>query len=99
MEEIWKDIKNYEGIYQVSNLGKVRGVKRLSYIGRNLKGKALKLFVTIHGYVQIGLTKNNKQIKHSVHRLVAKHFIKIPLNKPFINHKDGDKKNNCVSNL
>ncbi|HBI91157.1 MAG TPA: hypothetical protein DDY58_01255 [Terrisporobacter glycolicus] len=91
MEEIWKDIKGYEGIYQISNLGRVRS---LNY-RRTGKAKTLKGFITTKGYIQIKL--QNKHIL--MHRLVAEAFISNFKNYPYINHIDGNKTNNLVNNL
>lgn len=92
MKEIWKNIKGYEGIYQISNLGNVRNL--LSYERKNLKGE-----ITEKGYIRVSLHKNGFRKVFRVHRLVAQAFIPNPLNKPQINHKDGNKLNNCVDNL
>lgn len=61
--EEWKDIKGYEGIYQVSDLGRVRSLDRLSANRRKLKGKILKLFKKPDGYLQVGLCKDGKEKK------------------------------------
>lgn len=88
--EIWKDVAGYEGLYQISNLGRVKGLKRNKIL-------ALK---DNQGYLKIGLRKpKDKQRFFSVHRLVAIAFIPNPNNYPQINHKDECKTNNCVSNL
>lgn len=88
MEEIWKDIPGYEGLYQASNLGRI---KSLLFN----KEKILKAWVQNTGYLTVSL--NNK--KFSLHRLIAKTFIENPNNYPIINHKDGNKLNNKVENL
>lgn len=85
--EIWKDVKNYEGIYQISNFGQVRNNKKI------LK-PALK-----RGYLQIGLRKNGIRKFFQVHRLVADAFISNPNKLPQVNHKDENKLNNEVNNL
>ena len=97
MEEIWKDIKEYEGLYQVSNLGRVKSFPRNGTQVNAIKILTLKLHHT--GYYRVTLSKNNKRIDKLVHRLVAETFIPNPNRKPQVNHKDGDKLNNRVDNL
>ena len=89
MNEVWKDIVEYEGIYQVSNLGKVK----------NKNNKLLKLKKDKNGYLIAYLYKNSIMKCKKVHRLVAKAFIPNLENKPQVNHKDGNKQNNNVNNL
>lgn len=104
MQEIWKDIKHYEGLYQVSNLGNVKtldkyvnsGIKNNNKVKR--KGKLLKQY-NKRGYLQVTLTHNNKRKYVGVHRLVAQAFIPNPNNLPQVNHKDEDPLNNHVENL
>jgi len=109
MCEIWKDIFNYEGLYQVSNYGRVKSLARtiIEKCGKNnrsVKGRILKLWdmktrKTGKPYKSVSLSKNGKAAKFTVHRLVAEAFIENKENKPFINHKDGVKHNNKTSNL
>ena len=97
MEE-WRDIQGYEGIYQISNLGRVKSIGgRCGTVNRKEKIRA-KSF-THDGYEKIRLQHNGKDETKRVHRLVADAFIPNPENKDTINHKDGDKTNNTVSNL
>lgn len=102
-KEIWKDIKNYEGRYQISNMGRVkslfRKVKTVSGYYITVQEKILKQTVDNTGYYVVSLWKNNKHLRAHIHRLVAETFIFNHNNKPFINHIDGDKLNNNVSNL
>ena len=86
MQEVWKDIKGYEGLYQISNTGKVKGLKR---------NKVLKLILQRSGYYYVDLQRKRRL----VHRLVAEAFIDNPDNLPEVNHKDEDKVNNDASNL
>lgn len=87
--EIWKPAVGYEDNYEVSNLGRIR----------NRKGYVMKPALRKDGYHWIYLASKTAPNNASVHRLVAKAFIPNPDNKPQVNHKDGNKTNNCVSNL
>lgn len=102
MEE-WKNIKGFEGVYQVSNLGRVkslpRHVKRENDKGYFLKEKILKQNFHTGGYLKVTFSKNGKITNKFVHRLVGEAFIPNPNNLPQINHKDEDKSNNGISNL
>lgn len=92
--EIWKDVKGYEGLYQVSNLGRV---KSLDYDGS--KKERIMSPYNVHGYSRVRLFNDKKRVSTSVHRLVAGAFISNPENKPFVNHIDGNKSNNKIENL
>ena len=96
VSEVWKDIPEYEGLYQVSNLGRVKSFGRK---GNHYKDKLIKLNKYKNGYIYVHLAKNgiNKNVK--VHRIVANTFILNPNNFSQINHKDENKENNCVDNL
>lgn len=93
INEIWKDIPGYEGLYEISNFGNIKSFH--NYRGRNniLKPKLKS------GYYQIGLRKNNIRKWYTLHRLVAEAFIPNPNNLPQVNHKDENKLNNNVENL
>ena len=99
IKEEWKDIKNYEGLYQVSNLGRVKSLERKKKSPLKnqkyaiLKEKILKQSKDAEGYPIVGLTKNGKRKTNLVHRLVAETFL------PIINHIDGNKENNNIANL
>ena len=102
MQEIWKDIKGYEGLYQISNLGNVRSLDR--YVEDNIKtqfikGKRLKPFGNGNGYLVISLLKNGKRKNKYIHRLVAEYFIDGYDEDKVINHKDFNRENNDISNL
>lgn len=90
MKEVWKDIEGYEGLYQISNLGRVKRVTT----GRILKGGKDK-----DGYLMVKLYKNNIRSNKKIHRLVAEAFIPNPENKPQVNHADENKTNNSLDNL
>ena len=95
MIEIWKDVAGYEGLYQVSNLGRVKRLK-----GKYMKSdKLLKQVKLDSGYVAVCLCKHNKTKNFRVHRLVAEAFIPNPEEKPQVNHIDENKTNNVASNL
>lgn len=102
-KEIWKDIKGYEGIYQVSNLGRVKRLESLVVnsigISRKIKEKILKPAKNHTGYLRVSLSYMNKKSNFSVHRLVAQAFIPNPNGFKLVNHKDEDKTNNIVDNL
>lgn len=95
MEEIWKDIEGYEGLYQVSNFGNVKSLNWKN------TGKARNLWLKPHnkGYSQVELIKNGKRHCCVVHRLVAIAFIPNPNGFPVVNHKDEIKTNNFADNL
>lgn len=101
--EIWKKIENYEGYYEISNYGRVRSLDRLIFFKNNqgsrfYKGKILKQKYH-NGYAYVNLNKNKNMEVIAVHILVAKHFLSNPKKLPCVNHKDGVKSNNHVTNL
>lgn len=107
MEEIWKDIEECEG-YQVSNLGRIRSVDRVLYVGnrwggvnaRRYKGKLITTFAYPNGYKAFVYRKRHNTIKnYLIHRLVAQAFIPNPYNLPQINHKNEQRDDNRVDNL
>lgn len=106
--EAWKDIEGYEGLYQVSNRGRVRSLDRVEYINNKVggitrrvrKGKILKpCFDGKKNYVHVNLSVDNESHTVNIHRLVALAFLPNPCNYREINHKDEDKTNNNVDNL
>ena len=87
--ENWKAVNGYEGLYEVSDKGRVKGLKR---------NRILKNIVDSLGYVRVSLCKENKPKPQKIHRLVAEHFLK-PSEYKVVNHIDGNKENNSVENL
>ena len=94
-EEIWKDIEGYEGLYQVSNLGRVKSCVHFTH----KKDTILKENIKNGGYVYVNLYKNRRGTKFYVHRLVAKAFLTQYKDKNYVNHIDCNKQNNKVDNL
>jgi len=101
--EIWEDIKEYKGLYQVSNMGRVKSLERtfIDKIGRkqHTKERILKPETDCHGYLRIALYDSNGKKRFFVHRLVCEAFHENPENKPCVNHIDENKTNNTASNL
>lgn len=87
-KEIWKDIRDYEGIYEISNFGRVKREKKILKSSKNSMG-----------YYLVSLSKNGKSKTYSIHRLVAETFIPNPSNFSCVNHKDENKENNKLDNL
>lgn len=96
MEEVWKDVKEYQGVYQVSNTGKVR---RLKGSPRTKENRILVNKTKSNGYKFVCLSIESLYKYYHVHRLVAEAFIDNPENKKYVNHIDCDKSNNNVENL
>lgn len=106
MQEIWRDIPNYEGKYQVSILGRVRSIDRKVYRNdkhsgclHSVNGRILKPMSFGRGYLAVNLYKNNHRKLITIHRLVAITFIPNTNNYQQVNHIDENKHNNCVNNL
>ena len=101
-KEIWCDIKDYEGLYRISNLGRVKSIIR--YKQNHSKSQLvdeiiLKPSINNKGYYYVTLNKDGKQKHKIIHRLIAETFIPNPNNFPCVNHIDGNKMNNDISNL
>ena len=102
MIEIWKDISGYEGLYQVSNLGRVKSLEKWVQNHGKLQHhpeKIKKLCIKPNGYLTLQLYKDNKPKNCHVHRLVAEAFLPNPDNKSTVNHINGDKQDNRAANL
>lgn len=107
IDEVWKDIKGYEGLYQVSNFGRVKSLERQMKLNLNKDKKMIKKekilkpgkVGTRRNYLGVELVKNFKYKHKYIHRLVAETFIPNPNNYNEVNHKDENTLNNCVSNL
>ena len=104
--EVWRAVKDYEGLYEVSNLGRIRSVPRTVRVGKGkgyerlIESKILSTSINNSGYKIIILKKpNHKVICRTIHRLVAETFIPNPNNLSDVNHKDENKMNNNVENL
>jgi len=102
MKEIWKDVQGYEGIYEISNFGRVKSIERKSFNGKGFydrKEYIMENHLNRMGYLYVHLCKNNMGRTIAVHRLVGKHFVEKVDNKTHLNHIDGNKLNNNVNNL
>jgi hypothetical protein len=102
MKEIWKDIKGYEGLYQVSNYGRVKSLERIvdhKKTGKVFHKERILKQNTCYGYKTVILCKNSKTKSERVHRLVAQAFIPNPNNMPQINHKNQIRNDNYYKNL
>ena len=100
--EIWKDIPGYEGLYKISNYGRVKSLKRYRPNGSKsqlVPEKIKKGTDNRCGYLVVTLSKSSKTKKNYIHRLVGIAFLPNPFNLPEINHKDEDKSNNKIDNL
>lgn len=104
MNEIWKDITGYEGLYQVSNFGNVRSFKNLNGRGVVSKPHPIKPALKRDGYLSVTLSKKDNNGRRvlsfpRINQLVARAFIENRDNLPCVDHKDNNKLNNCVDNL
>ena len=100
--EIWRDIKGYEGLYQVSDYGRIKTLERKIQHGNysyTRRERIMSQSIDKDGYMRIGLTKNKKHITCQVHRIVAETFLENNKGFTVVNHKDYDRTNNKASNL
>lgn len=103
-KEIWRPVVGYEGLYEVSNLGRIRSLDKIGInVHRNgyklIKGKVLKCTKCVNGYMKVNLYKKKQKKTHLIHRLVADAFIPNPNNYPVINHINEIKTDNRACNL
>ena len=99
MSEEWRDIKGYEGLYQVSNMGRVKSLERTDRLGRTVEERVLKQGDNGGGYLNVALCVGGKPKTHKVHRLVCQAFHDNPENKLDVNHLNEDKTDNRACNL
>ena len=97
--EEWRDVVGYEGLYQVSNMGRVKSLGRKDRFGRVIKERILEPAVTHNGYLRVGLHVDGKRKMLRVHRLVCEAFHENPDNKSEVNHVNEDKTDNRACNL
>jgi hypothetical protein len=97
MEE-WKYILGYGERYKISSLGRMASLARKDSMGRDVNERILSQNIA-HGYFYVDLCLEGDRKRYFIHRLVAQYFVKNPLNKPEVNHIDGNKQNDCMQNL
>lgn len=97
--ETWRAVKGYEGMYEVSNMGRVRTLHTNDSYPRDREGRVLCAQLDNRGRYSVALCKNGKCKRMQVHRLVAMAFLPNPNNYPVVNHKDENPQNNTVENL
>lgn len=96
---MWKQLKGDKDIYEISNYGNVRKMTRAGARGNIVAERQLKPHINSSGYYRVPIKINGQRKEHFIHRLVALLFVPNPLNKPYVNHKDGNKLNNHANNL
>ena len=101
-KEIWRDVVGFEGLYQISNLGRIKSLPRLTNFG-NRKKHIKEMFLSVakgkRGYLVVVLTKQGRHYTRPIHRMIAEAFIPNPENYPYIDHIDTNKHNNAIFNL
>lgn len=97
--EIWKPVAGFEGLYEVSNMGRVKSLGRIDRFNKRWEERILWPHLVGKNYLAVSLCKDGKVSSRKIHRLVAETFIPNPGRKPQVNHKDGNKENNAASNL
>lgn len=96
--EMWKDVPEYEGLYQASNIGRIKSLERYTEDGHHVLERILKPSLA-KGYLKVQLSKNGRNKTIYVHKIIATTFLDNVNNLPEVNHKDENKLNNCVVNL
>lgn len=103
MKEVWKNIEGYKGQYQISSLGRVKSIERILFLKQGgykvIPEKIMSPEIMKLGYLRIQLSKSQEKKKILIHVLVAKHFLPFDGLDKEVNHKDGNKENNCIENL
>lgn len=103
MEEIWKDIPGFEGLYKVSNFGRVKKLAKTRIYNNGTRTVIPEHFIKAtannRGYLNVPLYSNNERYTKKVHRLVAEVFLDNTDDKPYVNHINGNKADNRVENL
>ena len=97
--EIWRPIKDYEGLYEISNTGKVKSLKKTRLNNTSIEEHIMKPSINHNGYLRVELSNNGKRKSYLIHRLVANAYIPNSNIKLQINHIDGNKQNNNLNNL
>lgn len=97
--EVWKDVTDYDGLYKVSNLGRVKTADHINFVGKHYKEKVLRVSPNKKGYLVVRLYNKGACLHHAVARLVAKAFVDNPENKPTVDHINTDVKDNRAVNL
>ena len=101
IDEVWRDVKGFEGFYKISNFGNLKSIKRTvrNTDGTRVVPETIMKFTVRSGYYNVVLRKHGKRFSRQIHRLVAEAFIPNPQGFPVVNHKDCNRKNNIVDNL
>ena len=99
MNEVWRPVKGYEGLYEVSDYGRVRSLARVDSSGKRRRGVMLEARPSGSGYRKVSLSNHGKVMQINLHKLVALHFLPNPNNLPEIDHKNNNRADNRACNL